>query len=190
MSALVLYGSQYGSAASYAHWIAEDLGGTALALEEVSPQQVRTATTVVIGASDYAGSLTAAAEARRLAPLLEEKSLAYFTVSFGGDMVLGKEKLDALLAKNFGPAYREGAPTAHFRGAMDYSVLSRAHRTAMVGVRTFLKTKPHRSVTDQQMLDCYGAAADYRDRNAVEPFVQAVRALSVPAAPQPEQSAR
>jgi menaquinone-dependent protoporphyrinogen IX oxidase len=174
---LVLYGSHYGHARTYAQWIAEELGGRALPLEEASEADLEEAETVVIGASDYAGSLTRAGELTRLAPALKDRKKAFFTVSFSGDVSVPKEKLDGVLAKNFAPAFDAEAPTAHFRGGMDYAALSRKHRTAMMGVKTFLKSKSNRSVTDQQMLDCYGGRADYSDRESIAPFVERVRAL-------------
>lgn len=174
---LVLYGSHYGWTREYATWIAEDLGGTALSLTETAPEDLGPAETVVIGASDYAGRLTHADAVVRLAPSLTGKKLAYFTVSFSGELGSSADKLDAVLAKNLGAAFDPEAPTAHFRGGMDYSRLSRTHRTAMMGVRTLLKSKPHKSVTDQQMLDCYGGAADYAEQASIAPFVERVRAL-------------
>lgn len=174
---LVIYGSNYGYTRSYAEWIAEDLDGRALPLEEVTEKQVSEADLVVIGESDYAGKLTGADRVAGLAGALSSKKLAFFTVSFSGDVSQPKEKLDDLIAKNLGDVYRPGAPTAHFRGGMDYSVLSRSHKTAMMGVKTFLKTKPHKSETDRQMIDCYGGSADYRDRSSIAPFVEKLKAL-------------
>ncbi|WP_165001039.1 flavodoxin domain-containing protein [Rothia uropygioeca] len=174
---LVLYGSHYGYTRSYADWIAEDTGGRAMALDQATPSTVDAADTVIIGASDYAGKLTAADRVHDFAEYLRDKKLAYFTVSFSGDVSQPKEKLDGVLAKNLGDAYRPGAPTAHFRGGMDYSVLSRSHKTAMMGVKTFLKSKPNKTETDRQMVECYGGSADYRDRSAIAPFVDAVKAL-------------
>ena len=89
------------------------------------------------------------------------------------------EKLDGQLAKNLPTAYaprRGTVPTGHFRGGIDYSRLSRTHRTAMMAVRTFLKAKPDKSVSDQQMIDSYGGSADYSDRASTADFVAAVRA--------------
>ncbi|MCP3425761.1 flavodoxin domain-containing protein [Rothia sp. AR01] len=174
---LVLYGSQYGHARAYAEWLAEDLGGRALPLAEAAEADLEAADTVVIGASDYAGSLTQADDVVRLAAALEGRKRAFFTVSFSGDVSVPREKLDAVLAKNFGPAFDAAAPTAHFRGGMDYARLSRAHKTAMMGVRAFLRTKRGKSETDQQMLDCYGGRADYSDRASIAPFVERVRGL-------------
>lgn len=173
---LVLYGSHYGYTRSYAEWIAEDTGGRAVSLDQATTVDVEAADTVVIGASDYAGKLTSADRAQAFADALQGKKLAYFTVSFSGELGQPREKLDAVLAKNLGPAYRDGAPTAHFRGGMDYSVLSRSHKTAMMGVKTFLKSKPNKSETDRQMVECYGGSADYRDRSSIAPFVEAIAA--------------
>ena len=60
--ALVLYGSRYGYTRTYAQWIAEDLGGTALDLASANPEDIAEADVVVLGFSDYAGKLTDAAE--------------------------------------------------------------------------------------------------------------------------------
>ncbi|WP_288782211.1 flavodoxin domain-containing protein [uncultured Kocuria sp.] len=174
---LVLYGSNYGYTRSYAEWIAEDLGGRALAVSDATGEDVAQADLVVLGASDYAGKLTNADQFKALDAALSPKKKGFFTVSFSGDVSQPTEKLDALIAKNLGEVYQDGAPTAHFRGGIDYSVLSRAHKTAMVGVKTFLKSKPHKSETDRQMIDCYGGSADYRDRSSITPFIEALKAL-------------
>lgn len=174
---LVLYGSNYGYTRSYAEWIAEDMRGRALPLEDATEREISEADLVVIGQSDYAGKLTGADQVGAIADALSSKKLAYFTVSFSGDVSQPKEKLYDVIAKNLGGAYRDGAPTAHFRGGMDYSILSRSHRTAMMGVKTFLKTKPHKSETDRQMIECYGGSADYRDRSSITPFVQRLKTL-------------
>ena len=177
--ALVLYGSRYGYTRTYAQWIAEDLEGTALDLASATPEDVAEADAVVLGFSDYAGKLTDAAEAERLAPHLDGRALGFFTVSFSGTVSATAEKLDGQLAKNLPTAYaphRGTVPTGHFRGGIDYSRLSRTHRTAMMGVRTFLKAKPDKSVSDQQMIDSYGGSADYSDRASTADFVAAVRA--------------
>ncbi|MUN54736.1 flavodoxin [Kocuria koreensis] len=176
-STLVIYGSNYGYTRTYAEWIAEDTHGRAVAADQVGAAEVDAADVVVIGASDYAGKLTAADRIRDLAANLREKKVAYFTVSFSGDVSQPSEKLDGVLAKNLGEAYHDGAPTGHFRGGMDYSQLSRAHKTAMMGVRTFLKSKPNKSETDLQMIECYGGSADYRDRASIAPLVSAIKAL-------------
>ena len=109
---LVIFGSHYGYTRRYAEWIAEDLGGEAIPAEAVTPERIAQAETVVIGASDYAGRLTHADAIRRLAPALEGRRLAFFTVSFSGtEGGTSPAKLDDLLRRAFSPAYDDAAPT-------------------------------------------------------------------------------
>lgn len=175
---LVIYGSVYGYTRRYAEWIAEDLGGHAIAAAEVTPEHLDAAGMLVIGASDYAGKLTEADRIRALAPALRGHQLAYFTVSFSGTAGgTSPQKLDDVLRKSFGEAYDQTAPTAHFRGGLDFTRLSRTHRTAMIGIRAFMKSKREKTVTDRQMIEAYGGTVDYSDRAELAPFIARLRAF-------------
>lgn len=181
---VILYGSQYGSTRRYAEWIVQDLSAgavditaEAIAIDAVSPESVTAADAIIIGASDYGGSLTGADRLTDLASALRNTPRVFFTVSFSGLDGATQEKLDGVVAKNFGEL-AEGCPAYHYRGALDHTQLSFKHKAAMVGIRTAIKAIPQKNTANRQMLESFEKqSVDYSDRQAIAPLVTEVKRL-------------
>lgn len=181
---LIVYGSQYGYTEKYAVWISEKIQDlpqkptvTVKPSGDLTSSDIASAQVVVIGTSDYGGFLTGASEITKFSSELQEKSRAFFTVSFSGLDGMPVEKLDAVVTKNFGDLATD-SPIFHFRGGLDHKRLSFKHKTVMVGIRAGIAAMPHKNKANQQMLDSFDqGTVDYSDENSTEPLVEKISQL-------------
>lgn len=182
---LIIFGSTYGHTEKYAHWLEEKLTAagftsvTTLPVKAVTEEAINNAEIVIVGASDYGGFLNGAPTLRKFVPLLLERKVLFFTVSFNGLVGTTQQKLDDKVIKSFTPALASQAPRFHLRGGIDHTRLTATHKTVLQGVRIALSAKLKKNEGNTQMLESYSqGVADYSDPESLEPVVDAVTALA------------
>ncbi|HEY4536606.1 MAG TPA: flavodoxin domain-containing protein [Enteractinococcus sp.] len=179
-NAIVIYETKYGSTRQYAQWIAGALNCEIYARTAVEPNELNAFDTVIYGGPIYTGGVRGVKFIRYNFDILRHKNLVLFTCGLSDptdpDTIVNiYERLGTILTRQM----IQHMKIFHLRGAIDYSKLNVAHRAIMAMVVRPVKKKypASRTAEEQHMLDTYGKAVDFTDRNAVNPIVDYVRAL-------------
>lgn len=170
--AVVIYASQYGTTERYARWIADALGAPIFEAQSIDPARMMEYDVVIYGGGLYAGGIAGA----KLVAKHPSKALVLFTV---GLATPATTDYSAILARHFTKAQLAGMQVFHLRGGIDYGGLGPIHRAMMAFMKSrIMKIPPDaRTSDDRQLLETYGAKVDFTDQAAINPLVDAVRAL-------------
>lgn len=180
MKTAVIYKSSYGATATYAKWIAADLGADLLQANQVKPADFQQYQTIIYGGGLYAGGVNGISLLIKNASLLQDKSLYIFTV--GASDMTDQNNISAIrknLQEKLPPILweRNSSHLYHLRGGMQYSKMSFLHRTMMKMFINMMRKKPENElgVQEKGMLDTYGKDVDFTDRTTIKPLVTAVK---------------
>ena len=89
--------------------------------------------------------------------------------------------IEAGIAKALTEEMQKKIRQFHFRGGIDYQKLGPVHKAMMAMLRRTMLQKGYDSLRDEDrlMLDTYGQAVDFSDRDSIAPLVEYVRQLSL-----------
>lgn len=198
---LVLFESTYGSTESYAVECAARLGCTCHALHDgetldtVLSQAMSERIAVIVFSPNYAGKIAGVKAARTLLDGAASKS-ADGDGNVGDNSGSDREPLTglagiALVAVGMTPpaiarekdvlkgmlgSDADRVARFYLPGNLEYSRLSRVHRSIMWGMVKVLQKKPHPSAVEQNMIDGYGKDTVGVDFTELEPIVEWSRA--------------
>lgn len=180
LNAIVIYESKYGATRQYAQWIAEDLQCRFVERKALDINDVKTADVIIYGGAIYAGGVSGVSFLRKNFDVLETKRLVVFTCGLSNPVDnQNTGPIRERLAKTLTPPVMEKVKIFHLRGAIDYRRLGVIHKALMaMVVRPVKKKNPaSRTAEEQQMLDTYGKAVSFIDRDSIGPLVEYVRRL-------------
>lgn len=177
MKTIILYGSKYGAAKQYAEWIAEALNTKALNVFAVKPKELCSYEQIIFGGSLYACSVYGLKKALQKA---NPSKWIFFTCGIADPTAEEniKNLRSSVLSKL--PEELKNVPIFHLRGNLDYSKLSFLHRIMMLAPIKAIEKKPLAQRTEEecQMLASYGKTANFMDKSAVLPIIQAAKEIS------------
>lgn len=171
----VIFKSKYGATGKYAEYIAQTLKADIFNLAKVKKIDLAKYDTVIYGGGIYAGSVNGVKFISSHAGELKGKNLAVFTIGIGDPKSEANVKqISKGLSKAIPAEIMKNTHIFSFRGGMDYSKLSFAHRMMMSMVRSMVAKKPDNEKTadDRHIIETYGKAIDYTDFSTTAPLIE------------------
>jgi len=178
---VVIFESKYGYTKRYADWIAAALECPVTERKNCSAKMLENFETILYGGGLYAGGVRGIKLLTQNWQLLSGKNVILFTCGIADP---AKEEnilhIRKALANHLPQEIMDQIHIFHFRGGMDYSRLSIAHRAMMSMMRKMLlkKEESERSDEDRMLLDTYGKQLDFTDRESIAPLIRFVSEMT------------
>lgn len=172
----VIYKSKYGATKTYANWIAEELHADLY--EKIDINKLKDYQTIIYGGALYAGTINGISTLIKSYPNLEDKKIIVFTCSLADPKNPENIKyIHTNLDKTMPNEMKLNTSFFYFRGGMDYKKLSFIHKAMMSMLIKMLKKKDPTtlSVDDTGMIESYGKAVNFIDRNTITPLIKFVQ---------------
>lgn len=190
----VIYAGKYGSTERYARWIAEETGADLIPERDVKAGDLADTEVIVFGGAVHAGAILGIQTLKKLYPQIAEKKILTFAVGLSmEDMATQQECRELNFTKQpsgFKKLISGGRPPRmtpqeeafsqlpcwFFPGAYDPGQVSGMDRKLMAVVRRMIAGKPPQEMTetDRKLLEAIDHGADYTDRAAIRPLLEAI----------------
>lgn len=178
---VVIYESKYGSTRRYAEWIAEALSCSFFEKAIFRPEDFSNYDVIIYGGGLYAGGVSGIKLLTKNWKLLENRHVILFTCGIA-DPALPENvaNIRSSLSKTLSPEMMEHIHFFHLRGGIDYSKLRFIHKSMMAMLRKMLLKKSKEALTkeEQQLLDTYGTAIDFTNKESIQPIIEYILSLS------------
>ena len=176
MKCIIIYQSRYGTTERYAKWLAENLGCQAVSAEKAMKENFDIYDTVILGGGLYAGGIGGASVLKRQWDTIKRKKIVVFTVGLADPAVTDYRRI---IDKNFNAEQQKAIRFFHLRGGINYHELGPIHRIMMALMKNVLQKKEEAKLTDDErgLLDTYGKAVDFTNRDSLRPIVEYVDGL-------------
>lgn len=191
---VVIYAGKYGATERYARWIAEETGAEVIPESRVSARDLEDKDVIIFGGAIHAGAILGIQTLKKLYPKIAEKKILTFAVGLSvGDKAIQDECRELNFTKQssgFRRLVSGGRPARmterekqfsqlpcwFFPGAYDPSGVSGMDRKLMDVVRRMIQGKTPGEITssERQLLDAIEHGADYTDRTAIRPLIEAI----------------
>lgn len=177
---VVIYKSKYGATEKYAKWIAEELACDIYERTKVKIMDLEPYDTIIFGGGLYAGGVNGIDLLTKSWYQLCNKNVILFTCGLADPS--DKDNIDHIkngLKKVLAPPMQEKIKVFHLRGSIDYSKLGPVHKAMMAMLYKMTTQKDLQSLRneDKQMLETYGKAVDFTDKETIIPIIQYVQEL-------------
>lgn len=171
MKAIVIYKSKYGSAKTYAQWIAEELSCKAVDAKNVKADELENYDTIIYGGGLYAEVIAGVTLITKNLDKLNDKKIIVYTT--GITPIDCREYYDKLvLEKNFKKGVPENVRIFNFLGKMVVSELSLVHRTAIKSLKKLMSGKENPTEMEKLLIDLCDCDGDYTDRKSIYELVE------------------
>lgn len=171
MNAIVIYKTKYGSAKTYAEWIAEELGCDIADAKNVKIDDLGKYDTIICGGGLYAEIIAGASLITKNLDKLEGKKLIVFSV--GITPLDCREYYDGLvIQKNFKGDSLSKIKVFNFLGKMIVSKLSLVHKTAIIALGKLMSSKENPTEMEKLLAELCSADGDFSDRNQIYELVK------------------
>lgn len=180
MKNVVIYESKYGATKRYAAWIADSLSCDLFERKAFDPKQLKAYDTIIYGGGLYAGGVSGIRLLADHFASLREKNILLFTCGLADPTDAGNvANIRAGLAKALSPEMLEKIQVFHLRGGIDYAKLGLVHKSMMAMLYNMTKKKDYSTLRseDKEMLDTYGKAVDFTNREAIQPILGYISSL-------------
>ena len=180
MNCLVTYSSEYGYTKQYAQWIAEALGCDVLPAKKAKPAAYQGYDVIIHGGGLYAGSLSGLKPLVKHYDKLQGKTLILFTCGIANPQdPQNIANIEAGIAKVLTPEMQKAVKQFHFRGGIDYYRMRPVHKAMMAMMRKILLQNGYENLRDDDkvIVDSYGKAVDFCDKDSIGPLVEYVKQL-------------
>lgn len=171
----VVYASEYGSAETYAEWLAQELDVQALSIKKTKPELLSESTILIYGGGLYASGIKGLKEFKKKCGTFQNKKVVIFTVGLAEPQ---KTDYSEILKNSFTEEERGDFKFFHLRGAIDYKALSLPHRVMMAMMMKMLKSKPESIQENEEFFASYGKKTDFKDKKFIIPILEYVKQLS------------
>lgn len=174
MDSLILYGSQYGWAKRYAEAFSQMTGFPAVSYQDCG--DLSSQGQIIYFGGLYAGGVKGLRQTAGAFP----PGAGVIIVTVGLADVSDPENTGSIrrsVQKQVPERVWDRAAVFHLRGGIDYSRLSFQHRTMMSLLHSKVKRLPEEKQTAETrgILETYGKAVDFFDRDALTPILDALR---------------
>lgn len=174
MNSIVIYKSKYGSTRTYAQWIAEELGCSAMPAGDVKASELERYDTIVYGGGLYAEIINGLSLITKNINALSGKRIAVFTT--GITPLDCREYYDKMVVeKNFKNGVPENIRIFNFTGKMILSELTPVHRAALVTLKRIMSSKKNPTEMERLLIDLCDADGDFTDREEILPLVEYIK---------------
>lgn len=175
MSTVVAYASQTGFTKRYAEWIAEELGCSAVPIDEDKRFDAGAFDTVVFGGWFHAASLVGGSWLKR--QIAEHPASSFVAFAVGATPPKWADMVDEGMERAFPSPAFDGVPRFYLRGGFAYERLSMPNKLAM---KMFFKMQAKAAESDPraaEMLEGMRGGFDGTDQAAIAPVVACAREL-------------
>lgn len=181
MSALVLYRSEYGHSAQYAHWLGKAISANPTDLTDRRPTPLAGAACAVFVLPVYAGNALSLDRVKQLVEAAPEVPVAIVTVS-SSDLAHDAGPREAVLKaakKSLGDELFVRTNWFHVRGGMNYDELRFMHRMMMRFVAGRMKSAAAKGDENAKtFMEGYGKNVDHSSVEQLEPVISWANAKS------------
>lgn len=174
----VIYKSRYGGAKQYAKWIAAALNADLFELEKEPPGNLGDYSTIIYGAGLYAGSIAGMSTFKQIFKNYPDKHFILYTT--GLTPPENTESYKAVIDRVFTSVMHAKIKVFHFRGGIDYKILSFTHRLIMGFLVKVLSKKKPETLSDSEkgIISSHGKTVRYMDESVIEPLLAYVLSLN------------
>lgn len=178
---IVVYSSKYGYTKRYAQWISQKLSCSMFDTSSIKASALKEYDTIIFGGGMYAGKLRGMNFLLGAFEGIKDKNVIVFTCGIADPTIKKNEdKIKGDITRCFTPYMAEKIKLFHLRGGMDYSKLTPIHKAMMKMLYTSLKKKSPEDMSeeDKGIIESYGKAIDFSDKNSIAPIIQYVKTLN------------
>jgi len=174
MKTIVVYKSKYGSAKTYANWIAEELSCEAVDAKNISAKDLMQYDKIVYGGGLYAEIIGGLFLITKNIELLKDKKIAVY--STGITPLSCRDYYDKMvIEKNFKNGVPENVKVFNFMGKMIMDELSVVHRSALKTLKKIMSSKENPTEMEKMLVDLCDADGDFMDKTAIKELVDYIR---------------
>ena len=174
MKTIVVYKSKYGSAKTYANWIAEELGCTAEDVKNISVKDLMQYDKIVYGGGLYAEIIGGLFLITKNIDLLKNKKIAVYPC--GITPLDCRDYYDKMvIEKNFKNGVPKNVKVFNFMGKMIMDELTLVHRTALKTLKKIMSSKENPTEMEKLLVDLCDADGDFMDKESIKDLVDYIR---------------
>ncbi len=174
MNAIVIYKSKYGSTKTYAEWIAEELGCSAVDAKGIKAEDLEKYDTVIYGGGLYAEVINGVSLITKNIDKLEGKNIVVYSTGLTPPEY--REYYDKLVVeKNFKSEASKKIKVFNFLGKMIIDELSIPHKAALKTLKKIMSGKENPTDMEKLLIRLCDTSADFTDREAICELVDYVK---------------
>ena len=174
MKSIVIYKSKYGSAKTYAEWIAEALSCEALDAKNIKVDSLLEYDNIIYGGGLYAEVIAGVSLITKNADLLKDKKIAVYTT--GITPIEYREYYDKLvIEKNFKNGVPQNIKVFNFPGKMLTDELSLVHKTALKSLKKLMSGKKNPTEMEKLLIDLCDFNDDCTDKESIKELVDYIK---------------
>ena len=174
MKTIVVYKSKYGSAKTYANWIAQELGCTAENVKNISVKDLMQYDKIVYGGGLYAEIIGGLFLITKNIDLLKNKKIAVY--SCGITPLDCRDYYDKMvIEKNFKNGVPENVKVFNFMGKMIMDELTLVHRSALKTLKKIMSSKENPTEMEKLLVDLCDSDGDFMDKESIKDLVDYIR---------------
>lgn len=165
---LIVYQSQYGATASYAHYIAEHVGAVVKSTKELKKRDLMNAKTIIFGGGLYISKLAILNTVHRYQHLLSSKTIYLFAVGLTDTAFEAIPRIEAANSDIFRYHFKG---IYYFPGTFDVSKMRWFHRTLLAMIKTMLAKKSSLTDDEKALYEAILHPQDKRDMHLTDPLI-------------------
>ncbi len=174
MNAVVIYKTKYGSAKTYAQWIANELSCIAVDAKTLKPQDLEEYDVIIYGGGLYAEVINGITLITKNIQNLSDKKIVIFTL--GITPVDCRNYYDNyVIEKNFPKGVPENVKIYNFPGKMVLKKLSPVHLAALKGLKKLMQNKKNPTEMEKMLIELCDADGDFCDKSLITSLVDYVK---------------
>ncbi len=174
MKTIVIYKTKYGSTESYARWIAQDLGCTAVNAKDIKADHLLQYDTIIYGGGLYAEVINGVSLITKNIDKLKDKRIIVYTTGIT-PIDLRAYYDGEVLEKNFKNGVPENVKIFNFLGKMKLDELSFVHRAALKSLKKIMSAKENPTDMEKLLIELCDADGDFCDRAQIRELVEFAR---------------
>lgn len=175
MTVLVTYASGTGYTATYAAWIAGELGADLVDVTDLKRSHINTTPIIVFGGGLRAGRILGLKRFLKHWHVLAGKKVVLFHTGLNPG---NPEDVEKVWEKNLTPEQRASAERFYLLGGFDFAKLTGLDKLIMWVMRFRLRRKKDPTAEEAAMLTALETPRNELDRSAIAPIVTHVRSLA------------
>ncbi len=174
MNAIVIYKTKYGSTKTYAEWIAEELGCSAVEAKGIKAEDLEKYDTLIYGGGLYAEVINGVSLITKNIDRLKGKKLVVYSTGLTPPEY--REYYDKLvIEKNFKSEASKKIKVFNFLGRMIIDELSIPHKAALKTLKKIMSGKENPTDMEKLLIRLCDTSADFTDKEAIYELVDYVK---------------
>ena len=172
---LIIYSSKYGSTKKYAEWIAKELNGSILDINNIDKNSLSENDIIILGISLYPEKIKGINFLEKYNELMKNKRLIIFSCGMANfNNPKNVESVNKRLGKVIPKEIFEKIRIFCLRGSIDYKKMNFKDRVLMGLMKKSISKKKTNELNeeDKLLLETYGNKADFMDKNNIKDLIE------------------